>query len=71
MKGLEPHIGEILNDLNTPYEKSFERHKYCMDCVYLELCRGPEDEYLEQFGEKEFSPVVADRHVRDIKALHE
>ena len=70
MQGLEQHIGEILNGLNTIYERTFQHHKYCMQCIFKELCPGTEVQYLELFGDKEFSPVIANKYFQDIKALY-
>lgn len=71
MQGLEQHIGEILNGLNTMYEKTFKHHEYCIQCIYKELCPGTEVRYLGQFGHKEFSPVVINKYFQNIKALYE
>lgn len=71
MQGLELHIGEIIDGPNTLYEKTFTYHKYCLECVYRELCPGAEEKHLEQFGEGVFSPVTAGKHIEDMKALYE
>jgi MoaA/NifB/PqqE/SkfB family radical SAM enzyme len=71
MQGLEQHIGEIVFGLNTTYEKTFRQHKYCMECIYKELCPGMETGYLEQFGERGFPPVIDGKYHQDIRRLYE
>jgi MoaA/NifB/PqqE/SkfB family radical SAM enzyme len=71
MQGLEQHVSEIYGGLNTIYEKTFRKHKYCVECIYGELCRGFEAEYLEQFGHGEFPPVKAGKYLQDIRKLYE
>jgi MoaA/NifB/PqqE/SkfB family radical SAM enzyme len=71
MHGLELHIGEIIDGLNTLYEKTFRHHKYCLKCVYRELCPGAEEKHLERFGEGVYSTVTESKHIQAIKALYE
>jgi sulfatase maturation enzyme AslB (radical SAM superfamily) len=71
MQGIEQHIGEIIFGLNTTYEKTFRQHKYCKDCIYGELCPGMETKYLEQYGDREFPPVIAGKYHQDIRRLYE
>ena len=71
MQGMEQHIGEIVFGLNTTYEKTFRQHKYCKECIYRELCSGMETKYLEQYGDREFPPVIADKYHQDIRRLYE
>ena len=71
MHGLEQHVAEIYSGLNTVYEKTFSKHKYCVKCIYNELCHGFEAKYLEQFGHREFSPVKAGKYLQDIRKLYE
>ncbi|MFZ3135820.1 MAG: radical SAM protein [Thermodesulfovibrionales bacterium] len=70
MQGMEQHIGEILSGLNTIYERTFQHHNCCIQCIYKDLCPGIEVRYVEHFGDKEFSPVLANRYSQDIKALY-
>jgi sulfatase maturation enzyme AslB (radical SAM superfamily) len=71
MHGLENHMGEIYYGWDTIFNRTFQHHTHCMDCIFRELCPGVETRYLEQFGEKEFSPVTANKYLKDIKALYE
>jgi MoaA/NifB/PqqE/SkfB family radical SAM enzyme len=71
MQGLEQHISEIYSGLDTIYEKTFSKHKYCAQCIYNELCRGFKAKYLEQFGHREFPPVKAGKYLQDIRNLYE
>jgi MoaA/NifB/PqqE/SkfB family radical SAM enzyme len=71
MQELEQHVSEIYSGLNTIYEKTFRKHKYCAECIYNELCHGFEAKYVEQFGHREFSPVKASKYFRDIEKLYE
>lgn len=71
MKGLEHHIGEIFYGYdNTISGRTYRHHKYCKDCTYHELCPGMEAEYLNRFGEKEFSPIKEAKYFQDIRALY-
>jgi MoaA/NifB/PqqE/SkfB family radical SAM enzyme len=71
MQGLEQHIGEILSGRDTICERTFRYHDSCMQCTYKDICPGTEAEYLQQFGDDEFSPVKADKYSQEIRALHE
>jgi hypothetical protein len=71
MAGLEHHIGEMYQGLTTIYERTFEKHRYCTECMYRELCSGVDAAYVKQFGDTEFLPVTVNRHVQDIKAFYE
>jgi len=71
MHGLENHMGEIYYGWDTVYDRTFQHHTYCIDCIYRELCPGVETGYLEQFGDKEFSPILVNKYFKDIKALYE
>jgi sulfatase maturation enzyme AslB (radical SAM superfamily) len=71
MQGLEKHMSEIYQGWDTLYEKNFQQHKYCLDCVYHDFCPGVESSYLETFGDKNFIPVTANTHLEDIKKLYE
>jgi MoaA/NifB/PqqE/SkfB family radical SAM enzyme len=71
MQGMEQHIGEIIFGLNTTYEKTFRQHKYCKECIYGELCPGIETKHLEQYGDREFPPVIAGKYHQDIRRLYE
>ena len=71
MAGLEYHIGEMYQGLTTIYERTFEKHRYCTECMYRELCSGVDAAYVKQFGDTEFLPVTVNRHVQDIKAFYE
>jgi sulfatase maturation enzyme AslB (radical SAM superfamily) len=70
MQGLEKHMSEIYQGWDTLYEKNFNRHKYCMDCVYHDFCPGVASSYLETFGDKDFVPVAAHTYAEDIKKLY-
>jgi len=71
MQGLEQHIGEILAGLNTIYSKTFQHHNCCIQCIYKEVCPGIEVRYSEQFGDKEFFPVIENKYSQDIRTLYE
>jgi len=71
MQGLEKHMSEIYRGRDTLYERNFKQHKYCLDCVYHDLCPGMERGYLETFGDRDFIPVTANTHLEDIKKLYE
>jgi hypothetical protein len=71
MQGLEQHIGEILAGLNTIYSKTFQDHNCCIQCIYKEVCPGIEVRYSDQFGDKEFSPVIENKYSQDIRTLYE
>jgi len=71
MAGLEQHIGEIYQGVTTVYERTLEKHRYCAECIYRELCFGVDAAYITQFGDAEFSPVTANKHFQDIKAFYE
>jgi len=71
MQGLEQHVSEIYGGLDTIYEKTFMKHKYCVECIYNELCGGLESKHLEQSGRMEFSPVKATKYLQDIRKLYE
>jgi sulfatase maturation enzyme AslB (radical SAM superfamily) len=71
MSGLEQHMGEIYYGWETYYDRVFKQHGYCVDCIYKELCPGVDAGYLNHSGNKEFTPVTAGTHFRDIKALYE
>jgi sulfatase maturation enzyme AslB (radical SAM superfamily) len=71
MAGLEHHIGEMYQGLTTIYERTFQKHRYCTECIYRELCSGVDAAYLKQFGEADFSPVTINRHFQDMKAFYE
>ena len=66
----EVHVSEIYSGWEATYERAFQRHRYCGDCAYRELCPGVDSRYLRQFGEKELSPVRTNRYTDDIKALY-
>lgn len=70
MQGLEQHIGEIMAGFNTIYARTFEHYNCCIQCIYKELCAGLEVKYAGHFGDKEFTPVIANRYSQDIKALY-
>jgi hypothetical protein len=70
MQGLEPHIGELLSGLTGMYERTFQHHAYCVDCIFRELCPGTEARYHAQFGEREFTPVTSSKYLEDLKALY-
>lgn len=71
MQGVEEHVSEIYNGWDALFERTFRIHKYCGECVYGDLCPGIDAAYLDTFGEKEFMPVSAGRHVSGIRALYE
>ena len=71
MQGLEQHVAEIHNGLNTIYEKTFRKHKYCAECIHNDLCHGFEAKYVEGFGNSEFSPVSTNKYSEDIRKLYE
>jgi sulfatase maturation enzyme AslB (radical SAM superfamily) len=71
MQGLEQHISEIYSGWETLYEKMYQHHKQCAECVYKELCPGTEVRYVKQFGDREFLPVIAGKCFRDIKVLYD
>ncbi len=71
MNGLEQHIGEILAGLNTIYSKTFQHHNCCIQCIYKDLCPGVETGYVDHVGDKEFTPVLANRYSQDIRTLYE
>lgn len=72
MQGLEPHIGEIYyRHDNTMNLKTYRYHKYCQNCVYKEICPGVEGEYLNQFGDRDFSPIKESKYLQDIRVLYE
>ena len=71
MQGLEQHMNEIYQGWDSLYEKTFKQHGHCFECIYKEICPGVESGYLEKHGDKEFSPVPANKYSRDIKALYE
>lgn len=71
MQGLEQHIGEILSGLNPNYSRTFEHHNCCIQCTYKEICPGIEVRYSEQFGDKEFFPVITNKYSKDIRTLYE
>lgn len=70
MQGLEPHIGELLSGLTGIYKRTFQHHNACVQCIFRELCPGVEARYLAQFGDREFSPVTANKYTENIRALH-
>ena len=71
MQGLEQHIGEIYYGWDNIYDRTFQHHKYCIDCIYKELCPGLDVRYLEHFGDKEISPVITNKYSKDIRTLYE
>lgn len=71
MHGQENHMAEIYHGWDTIYDRTFKHHAYCVDCIYREICPGVEVRYLEQFGEKEFSPVIVNKYFQSIKTLYE
>jgi sulfatase maturation enzyme AslB (radical SAM superfamily) len=71
MQGLEPHISEICTGWETIYQRMFQKNKECIECLYRDLCPGPDSRYVQQFGKREFSPVRAGRHFEDIKTLYD
>jgi sulfatase maturation enzyme AslB (radical SAM superfamily) len=71
MQGLEQHMNEIYQGWDSLYEKTFKQHGHCFECVHKEICPGVESGYPEKHGDKEFSPVPANKYSRDIKALYE
>jgi MoaA/NifB/PqqE/SkfB family radical SAM enzyme len=71
MQGLEHHIGEIYYRYdNTINPRTYKHHKYCQNCIYQGICPGAEVEYLNQFGDREFSPIKVSKYFEDIKALY-
>ena len=70
MQGLEQHISEIYSGWDTLYERMYQQHKQCPECVYKELCPGTGVSYIKQFGDGEFSPVRAGKCFQDIKVLY-
>ncbi|MFZ5906393.1 MAG: radical SAM protein [Nitrospirota bacterium] len=68
MKGLEPHIGELVSGLTQIYERTFQRHSRCVHCIFRELCPGTEAGYLARFGEEEFEPVTSWKYLNDLEA---
>jgi MoaA/NifB/PqqE/SkfB family radical SAM enzyme len=71
MQGLEGHMGEIYYGWDNIYDRIFQKHKYCGDCIYKELCPGVEAGYADRFGAEEFTPVPASKYFPNIKALYE
>ena len=71
LQGLEEHMGEIYYGWDNIYDRTFRQHKYCTGCIYKELCPGAEAGYLDRFGNKEFTPVAANKYFPNIKALYE
>jgi sulfatase maturation enzyme AslB (radical SAM superfamily) len=71
MQGLEQHISEIYTGWETIYQRMYQKGKECTECIYKDLCPGPDARYIRQFGRREFSPVRAGRHFEDIKTLYD
>jgi sulfatase maturation enzyme AslB (radical SAM superfamily) len=71
MQGLEQHISEIYTGWDTIYQRMHQKNKECVECIYEDLCPGPDVRYVKQFGKREFSPVKAGRHFQDIRALYD
>ena len=71
LQGLEEHMGEIYSGWDNIYDRTFQQHKYCVGCIYKELCPGVEAKYVERFGDREFTPVSTNKYYPNIKALYE
>lgn len=70
MRGLEPHIGELLSSLKGIYGRTFQHHNACVSCIFREICPGVEAGYLAQFGDRDFAPVTATKYTEHIRAFH-
>jgi hypothetical protein len=71
MQGLEPHISEIYSGWDTIYQRMYQKNKECVECIYKDLCPGPDARYVKRFGNREFSPVRTGKHFEDIKRLYD
>lgn len=71
MQGLEPHISEIYSGWDTIYQRMYQKNKECFECIYKDLCPGPDARYVKRFGKREFSPVRTGKHFEDIKRLYD
>jgi Radical SAM superfamily len=71
MHGLEQHISEIYSGWITLYERMYQQHKQCAECIYKELCPGTEVRHVKQFGDREILPVRAGKCFQDIKVLYD
>ncbi len=71
MQGLEHHIGEIYHGYESKiYPRTYKHHKNCQHCLYKEICKGVEIEYLNKFGHSEFNPIRFSKYFEDIRALY-
>ncbi|MGQ9571177.1 MAG: radical SAM protein [Thermodesulfovibrionales bacterium] len=71
MQGLEHHIGEIYHGYESKiYPRTYKYHKNCQLCLYKEICKGVEIEYLNKFGHSEFNPIKFSRYFEDIRTLY-
>jgi len=66
MEGDEYHIKENYYEQDP---SDFKLGKVCSTCVYKDVCDGISTEYLDIYGEDEFSAVKESKHVEDIRDL--
>lgn len=71
MHGFEHYVSEIYSGWDTLFNRIFQHHRHCSECVYSEICPGIDTRYLDAFGEKKFAPVAVSKHFEGIKALYE
>jgi sulfatase maturation enzyme AslB (radical SAM superfamily) len=71
MQGLEPHMSEIYTGWDTIYQRMYQNNKECAECLYRDLCPGPDARYVKRFGNNEFAPVRSGRRFEDIRALYD
>ncbi|MGB9716051.1 MAG: radical SAM protein [Thermodesulfovibrionales bacterium] len=71
MQGQEHHISEIYNKYESKiYPRTYRHHKNCQHCLYREICKGVEIEYLNKFGHTEFHPIKFSRYFEEIRSLY-
>ena len=71
MQGLEPYISELYSGWDTIPQRMYQKNRECAECIYTDLCPGPDARYVKRFGKSEFVPVRAGRHFKDIRALYD
>jgi sulfatase maturation enzyme AslB (radical SAM superfamily) len=67
MKGTERHLCELLEPAIYHEEKAGG----CATCACRDICQGPPEDYVQQFGADEFKPIARASYLEDVKRIAE
>ena len=65
MQGSETHLLELIQ----PCLYSGGKPQGCRMCVCRDVCSGPPEDYVQQYGIKEFKPVLDAPYVETVKKI--